>query len=136
MPHTLLPALVLLLFLPARGADLPPRPVSVTVLGRTNTAAGPAVTVALTNLMTAPCTYRYIALEPTGTGGWRDARTQPDGAASAHPLAAGASTHLAVRPPRGFEQWRMQFWFIPRGGREVTMRTGTLTLETNLPAQR
>lgn len=133
---TLPPVLVLLLSLPAPGADLPPRPVSVTVLGRTNTAAGPAVTVALTNLTTASCTYQYIALEPTGDGGWRDARTQQEGAASTHYVAAGASTNLALRPPRGFDQWRMQFWFTPRGGRQVTMRTGTLTLETNLPARR
>lgn len=119
---------------PARAAD--PTPVSVTVLGRTNTAAGPAVTVALTNLTPASCAFQFIALEPTGSGGWRDARTQQEGAASTHHLAAGTSTNLALRPPRGFDQWRMQFWFRPRQGRQVTMRTGTLQLGTEPPAPR
>ena len=131
---TLLPAIGWLAPWPARGADL--QPVSVTVLSRTNTTAGPAVTVALTNLTGASCAFQYIALEPTGTGGWRDARTQHEGAASTHHLAAGAWTNLTLRPPRGFDQWRMQFWFRPRQGRQVTMRTGTLQLGTEPPAGR
>ncbi|MFM1768971.1 MAG: hypothetical protein RJA22_1500 [Verrucomicrobiota bacterium] len=138
MPHAFLSALLLapglLLTPPLGGAERPDPPVSVTVLGRTNTAAGPAVTLALTNLTETACSYRYLALEPTA-GGWSDARTQPAGAGSAHHLAGGAATHLTLRPPRGFSQWRMQFWVTPRGGRETTLRTPTLTLESNAPGR-
>ena len=102
-------------------------PVSVTIGGRTNDAAGVnKMTFALTNLTTKPQHYQFIALEPRGAGGaWLDARTQSDGAASSHYLAAGATTNLTVRPPRGADEWRLQFWFTPvgRSAKQVTMRT-------------
>jgi hypothetical protein len=137
MPRALLATLLLvpglLMTPPLPGADRPESPVRVTVLGRSHTTNGPAVTLALTNLTAASCNYQYLALEPTADGGWRDARTQPSGVGSAHHLAAGAATNLTLRPPRGFSQWRMQFWFNPRGGRQITLRTPTLTVDSDGP---
>lgn len=139
MPRALLATLLvapgLLMAPPVQGAERQDPPVSVIVLGRTNTAAGRAVTVVLTNLTREACTYQYLALEPTADGGWRDARTQQAGVGSAHHLPAGTATNLALHPPRGFSQWRMQFWFTPRGGRQTTLRTPTLTVESDGPGQ-
>ena len=90
-------------------------PMALSLVTRTNDAAGkPVVRFRVSSTADAPYYYYYQTQVPTGTG-WEFARTQSSGAGSAHTLKAGETAVVEVAPPRGATRWRLQLRYKPHG---------------------
>lgn len=95
-----------------------PAPMTLSLVTRTNDAAGRLVIrFRLSSTAGAPYNYYYLTQVPKEAGiGWEFARTEYRGAAILNTLKAGETATIEVAPPRGAARWRLWVRYNTRGG--------------------